>query len=474
MDTNISDIDIMYIDRKIREGFQQGTTSLTHKKKRMKEFETILAGTKSSWNLGGSSATTDRGSSATRSSATTDRGSSATTDRGSSATTDRGSSATTDRGSSATTDRGSSATRSSATTDRGSSATTDRGSSATTDRGSSATTDRTRDLKKLPDRIRISIEKNIQELREEIQKIEEKIDLNFYISETAEILREYREILKTPIRTSFMKGSTSESGETNRVKEKLVEKYLEIVQPYYQYHKILPKFPEKKFKMTCSTCPNEKNFFIEENAYICQECYTQQVKLEHTTSYKDVDRINISTKYTYDRKVHFRDCMNQYQGKQNCTIEDKIYTDLEDILERHHLLVGNKNTPKEVRYGKITKNHIFMFLKELDYSKQYENVVLIHYNLTGKKPDDISHLEEKLLSDFDILIETYDKYFKGDISRVNFISTQYVLYQLLQKYKHPCRKEDFMILKTVERKSFHDNICKELFEKLGWSFTPIY
>ena len=101
-------------------------------------------------------------------------------------------------------------------------------------------------------------------------------------------------------------------------------------------------------------------------------------------------------------------------------------------------------------------------------------MILIHYHITGKKPDDISHLEHTLLSDFDLLLDTYDKYFKHKIKRINFISTQYVLYQLLLKYKHPCRKEDFVILKTTDRKNFHDEICGELFEKLGWNFTPVH
>ena len=34
----------------------------------------------------------------------------------------------------------------------------------------------------------------------------------------------------------------------------------------------------------------------------------------YTSSYKDTERANISSKYMYDRKVHFRDCINQYQG----------------------------------------------------------------------------------------------------------------------------------------------------------------
>ena len=96
--------------------------------------------------------------------------------------------------------------------------------------------------------------------------------------------------------------------------------------------------------------------------------------------------------------------------------------------------------------------------------------------MTGKKPDDITYLEDKLLDDFDILSETYHKLFKNKsgFDRKNFINTQYVLYQLLLKYHHPCKKSDFTMLKTIDRKSFHDDVGKACFEYLGWNHAPLY
>jgi hypothetical protein len=143
----------------------------------------------------------------------------------------------------------------------------------------------------------------------------------------------------------------------------------------------------------------------------------------------------------------------------------------------HHLLIPqDKIKNKDDKYEKfanITKEHVGIFLKELGYTKHYENETLIHYNITGKKPDDISYLEDKLLEDFDLLTEMYDRKFKH-LDRKNFINTQYVLYQLLLKHKHPCNKEDFSVLKTIDRKNFHDDVCRVLFTELGWSFSDLY
>jgi hypothetical protein len=161
----------------------------------------------------------------------------------------------------------------------------------------------------------------------------------------------------------------------------------------------------------------------------------------------------------------------QFQGKQNSTVERKVYENLEKQFDLHHLLVGDKTTPKHIRFKNIKKEHISLFLKELDYTKHYENINLIHYNMTGVKPDDIGYLEDKLLDDFDTITEVYDKLFKN-INRKNFINTQYILYQLLIKHKHPCNKDDFTILKTIDRKTFHDDIYREISLKLEWSFQP--
>ena len=228
----------------------------------------------------------------------------------------------------------------------------------------------------------------------------------------------------------------------------------------------------KKEKIVCKNCHNKEFDILEGNIYVCIICSAQQKIMKNIQSYKDIDRINISSKYAYDRRIHFRDCINQYQGKQNSTIKQEVYDDLEKTLRLHHLLVGDENTSKKIRFQNVNKSHIFMFLKELEYTKHYENLNLIYYNLTDNKPNNISHLEEKLIEDFDILTSLYDKEYK-DIDRKNFINTQYVLYTLLVKHKFPCLIEDFTILKTIDRKTFHDEVVSNLFGLLGWNFIPL-
>ncbi len=302
--------------------------------------------------------------------------------------------------------------------------------------------------------------------------VEAKIDVlqtndvyNMYILETSEMIHTYKRMLSTPCKQSFC-GKKLKS---DPVKKSIIAEYLQFAS---QYATIDTEHNAKP--IVCSNCSNTKEFDIIDNTlYVCPKCYARQIVVRYTPSYKDISRVNLTGKYTYDRKSHFRDCVNQYQGKQNSVIPDTVYEGLIQEFDNHHLLVGDSSTPKSTRYKNITKKHILLFLKELGLPKHYENVHLIHSNITGIQPPDIRKIEEVLMIDFDRLSELYDKRFKH-VKRKNFINTQYVLYQLLHRHKQEYVAPELIILKTTDRKCFHDNVCRKLFEELGWNHTPLY
>lgn len=314
------------------------------------------------------------------------------------------------------------------------------------------------------------IKNKINKIRDKISGILNRESENYYFVETFELISEYKNILNEPIMMSFVQSNNRSMN--NKQKRKIISQYLEIASQYTEDIEIFKNQNNTSNKIKCNNCSNKKDFIIKDDIiYICKICSSEQKIIKYNSSYKDISRISMSSKYTYDRKVHFRDCINQYQGKQNTTVPKKVYDELEDEFKKHYLLVDSG--VKEIKFKNITKEHINMFIKLLGYTKHYENVNLIHYNITGIKPDDISYLQDKLLLDFDKITELYDKKFKN-IDRKNFINTQYVLFQLLKRHNHKCEKEDFSILKTIDRKSFHDDICRELFAELGWNIIPYF
>ena len=316
-------------------------------------------------------------------------------------------------------------------------------------------------------------DENKQILNDELEKIKiskqkHEDDLNFYISETISLTTRYKEILNTPKKVSFM---GKQKHVNNEEKDNISKNFLKIASKYDDVYISNFKLP---IYIKCSNCDSELKFdVIEDDVKICNNCSSIQSLITYTSSYNDSERVNISTKYSYDRRGHFRECVSQYHGKQNVNIPDKVYESVLERLEFHSLLVGDENTPKLERFKNVRKKTILMFLKELGFSKQYENLNLIYKNITGNELDDISHLVEKLIEDFDIISDTYDKRY-GDLVRKNFINTQYVLYQLLMRHNHTCDREDFTNLKTIDRKYFHEDVIKTLFEELNWNYTSIF
>lgn len=327
----------------------------------------------------------------------------------------------------------------------------------------------------ISDRISKNLQINIDRLSDKIKLIESDEEYNIYLVNTVNLIEKYKKILQTPIKVSF----TTRKSSNNKEKKNIISSYINIAKKYTDINYNNKK--ENK-RIVCNNCSNKNTFDVIDNSiYICVYCGSQQQIILNTSTYKDIDRINVSEQYTYDRKVHFSDCIKQYQGTQNCTIDRKVYKNLYIQFEKHHLLTpkinsNNEKVKKKERCKNITKEHIHLFLKELGYTKHYENVNLIHYKMTGKKPDNISYLEDKMIDDFDLLTETYDSMFKNKagFERTNFLNSQYVLYQFLLRYKHKCKKSDFTILKTVDRMAFHDKIASQLFMALGWNFYELF
>ena len=324
-------------------------------------------------------------------------------------------------------------------------------------------------------------------------QVEEKPDRSFYfyLLRAIPLLDQYCVHKKSQNKIQFVSNKAEEEQEKVGEKmEDIVREYMGIVESYFpkdfssgQWEKM--RLEESKethvvnkpsHKIKCTLCHSDQDSFsIHDNHFVCEKCgFVSSTTMHTSISFKDIDRVNISSKYTYDRRTHFRDCINQFQGKQNASIDNKVYEDLIHQLVLHGLVVDNyKDIPKSVAFQNISKEQILLFLKETGHTKHYEDVVLIYHQLTDKPAPDISHLENDLLRDFDLLTDLYDKKFKNS-ERKNFINTQYVLFQLLRRHKYPCRKEDFNILKTIDRKYYHDGICADLFIALGWNFQALF
>ena len=187
--------------------------------------------------------------------------------------------------------------------------------------------------------------------------------------------------------------------------------------------------------------------------------------------YGDSNRINFTVKYKYEKKCHFRDTLNQFQGLQNKCIPEKVLTDLKEAIEKHGLTNPDETDPIK-RFARVTLDHIRIFLTETNHNKYYEDLQLIYSKISGKKCPDISRYEKQLYDDFDELVEAFLS--MPDTNRKNFLNVHYVLRQLLKRRGYRVPENSLSNLKTPSRMREHDDIYQKCCEKLQWNFTPLY
>jgi len=345
------------------------------------------------------------------------------------------------------------------------------------------------DIDVLQDYIKNDINKDIEILKISIENISNIItNYEFYKLDFKTIEKMYYDKLKMKEKVSFMKLKVSEKEENNSKLAEVYDLFFKTINKYgfdiiinIEEKSTPASVKEKKnfilnseTKQKICSCGSKK-FLISQTSEICELCGIETEIYDIKMNNKDCSRISINNKYTYERKVHFKECMNQYQGKQNTSIKQEIYNSIEKQLELYKLL-NTEATSKKKRFERVTKEHILMILKELSLCKHYEDYVLIYNTLTTKEnTNDITYIESDIMDDFVLFIREYDKkYGNLENNRKSFINAKILLYQLLCNRKHPCKLENFSPLKSIERLYYHDQVIREIFQNLGWNFTSLF
>ena len=277
----------------------------------------------------------------------------------------------------------------------------------------------------------------------------------YYRDSTFDIIENFKQLITKIKTTNFLKTSQSENQEDNELGN--------LKDRFYQV--ILSIFTQKEINEII-----KQSNFIKEDKVVNLEINSMTTHVV----YNDMNRINFNQKYKYEKRCHFRDTINQYQGLQHKNLKDsKVITDIEDMIEKHGLANTNCDKSDRIsRYSRVTKDHIRMFLSETKNPKYYEDLQLIYSLITGKKCPNIAKHVPSLYEDFDLLVEAFLDI--PSIVRKNFLNSHYVLRQLLRRYNHEIPEDDLSHLKTPTRKRQHDDIYQKCCEKLGWNFLPLY
>lgn len=209
----------------------------------------------------------------------------------------------------------------------------------------------------------------------DLHNMEKNQNFNFYMFYSMPLIERYKELIKTPVKLSFMSSHSRlhiQRDSITNEKTKIIREYYDLLRKYQLNNpNIIPEeyllellsvvnsdtICNCKNTETCPTCKGDvikcngcdnSEFDIDGNLFTCINCGLQLDLINATSCIKDIDRINISSKYTYDRRSHFKECINQFQAKQNQNIPDKVFDDLYHQIKIHNLEDGDENTPPEL------------------------------------------------------------------------------------------------------------------------------
>ena len=214
----------------------------------------------------------------------------------------------------------------------------------------------------------------------------------------------------------------------------------------------------------CKNC-SENNFEIDSKngLIICTNCGSCKQHYDYSTNgmnYTDSTHVEtVSQPFSYQRKNHFKEWLNQLQGKEVTVIPDTVINLV--LLEIKKERITNSDDITSVRIKK--------YLKKLKLNKYYEHIPNLISKITNKPPLIITKdFEEVLLELFDKIQEPFKKHCPKD--RKNFLSYSYTLHKFCQLLGKDEYLIYFPLLKSREKLFEQEKIWRGICDDLKWKF----
>ena len=292
-----------------------------------------------------------------------------------------------------------------------------------------------------------------------------------YLNDISDILADYQKI--GPLRkiVSFMTSTSTIANNTDMEdkRHEIISKFLNIATKYVKLN-IVRSTPTGYSCRECGSDLTNSLITADNGITRCSHCWTEHINL--LTGVEDAESSTFSNTYE-DRKTFIKAIVN-YQGKQPNKLGN-----IEERLDKYFMSISYPSG-QEVRKlplnkdgsrGKTSRDLLFSALKESGLSIYYEDDWLICHEYWGWTLPDVSHLEETLLTDYDLSQPYYDKY-KGD--RKSNMNNQYRLFRHLERLGHNCLPDDFRMVRTAEILNFYEEVWIKMCKELNWTLpTPI-
>ena len=331
-----------------------------------------------------------------------------------------------------------------------------------------------KDSEKIEQKYNINLE--INKLKDEISDIENQTELLDYLSNAKEFLENMNnesqinesqinesqinesqinesQINESQISSGSILNFVSKTGKTNRGTE-----YTNYVNKCVNNTVI----NLGRIKNGCKQCGGKQDIDNKESLLICTDCGVCEKYMDNSNNfnYSETTQIDIVAQpFSYQRKNHFKEWLNQLQAKEVTQIPAVVIELLFTELKKDRI---NENS-------KITSERIKSYLKKLKLNKYYEHIPNIISKITNIPPLKISkEFEEILLGLFDKIQEPFK--LNCPKERKNFLSYSYTLHKFCQLLKKDEYLIYFPLLKSREKLFEQEKIWKGICKELNWTF----
>ena len=281
-----------------------------------------------------------------------------------------------------------------------------------------------------------------------------------YYDKTGDILINYYNIKNVEddssdsknILTFLCKKKQVDDKSKNKInKTELFEKYCQITEGI----RVNADDGSKRIKY-CLECRIEKILNLVESSYICPLCGDMEVIII------DED-VQIKDYSPYKRLNRFREWLNAFQAKQSPEIDNSIYNEIINELNRRR--VTDLST--------LNREKMRSILKKLKFNYLYEHTHYIINKLTGLPPPKITRDMEKMFIRMFLMIqEPWLKYKLVD--RKNFLSYGYVLHKFCELLELDHLLDCFPLHKQLDILMENDSIWKKICTYLNWDFISSF
>tara|TARA_B110001450_G_scaffold42652_1_gene38888 strand:- start:7195 stop:8310 length:1116 start_codon:yes stop_codon:yes gene_type:complete len=212
----------------------------------------------------------------------------------------------------------------------------------------------------------------------------------------------------------------------------------------------------------CRDCGEKTINDVSSGLTVCYNCgLTENSNISNLPEWNHAETHEYIKPYSYKRTNHFKEWINQIQGREGTIIPNDVINSL--IIEIKKERLKDKSL---ITYVKIKE-----FLKKLKLNKYYEHIPNIIHKITGNKQLIINaELQNRLVNMFNDIQEPFDK--NCPKNRKNFLSYSYTLYKFFQLLNKEEYLVYFPLLKSREKLFEQENIWRKICTELEWTFIP--